>query len=69
MSSNSNCNWVEWNVPDSVMNDYEGYISDYDCYLIDLCPNHKYILTLGKCGVSSVNSRRFHFKISDSVDK
>lgn len=36
MCSNSKCDWVEWNVPDSVMNNYEGYISDYDCALIDL---------------------------------
>lgn len=30
MCPNSKCNWVEWNVPDTVMNDYDAYISDYE---------------------------------------
>lgn len=36
MCSNSKCTWKEWNVPDSVMDDYECYISDFDLDLIDL---------------------------------
>lgn len=36
MCPNSKCTWKEWNVPDSVMDDYEGYISDFDLDLIDL---------------------------------
>jgi hypothetical protein len=30
MCPNKSCDWVQWNVPDSVMDDYEVYISDYE---------------------------------------
>lgn len=36
MCHNSLCDWVKWNVPESVMNDYDGYISDRESELIDM---------------------------------
>ena len=36
MCPNSNCDWNKWDVPESVMDDYDAYVSNYDCELIDL---------------------------------
>ena len=36
MCLNSNCDWNKWDVPESVMDDYDAYVSNYDCELIDL---------------------------------